>query len=226
MPPDGVELAVTTSLDREGCSVWVPGQPGGTSSEIDLTERQIRLLAYALLSRIPDAERRDYLDRLSAPVGPATLFAPLREVEIDDGHDLLAGERAVGEDHEAHAGVLHRDLVPDIRKRRGHGIASLLKKAISVATAAPLRTRLRHRRNRPALEARMARWTPPASLIRFDPDPPISTERALGNLNEARARLHRATHRPVAPDELRACRDTHRRALAAYTEACAREFGQ
>lgn len=86
--------------------------------------------------------------------------------------------------------------------------------------------RIANWRNRRALEARMAEWTPPASLIRFDRMPPISSERALGNLNEAWARLHRAMHRPVAPDELRACRDSHREALEAYTIAAGREFGR
>lgn len=231
-PREGVELSITTGSGRGGCTVWVPGKRGGISNEIDLSERQMRLLAYALLSRIPAAERRDYFDRLSAAVGPATLFAPLREVEIDDGHNLLAGKGAVGQDNESHAGVLHRDLVPDIRKRRGHGVALFLKKVISVATAAKLRTRLRNAQQRPALEDRMARWAPPRNgNHQLSPLPEglveaISSERALGNLNAAWAELHRAMHRSVPADQLRAIQQAHRQAVRAYVNAACREFGQ
>lgn len=94
------------------------------------------------------------------------------------------------------------------------------------AAARRIARHLANWRNRPALEARMAEWTPPASLVCFDAEPPISSERALGLLNQAWAALHRATHRPVATRELRGCRDAHRRALAAYRAACEREFGR
>lgn len=86
--------------------------------------------------------------------------------------------------------------------------------------------RLRNWRNRAALEARVAGWTPPASLIHFNAEPLLSTERALGNLNTAWADLHRAMHRSVPAEQLRAVQHTHRQAVQVYVAAALREFGQ
>lgn len=89
--------------------------------------------------------------------------------------------------------------------------------------------RIRHWRNRPILLRRYRahlgiylNQTPPKP----PPPMPISTERALGNLNTAWADLHRAMHRSVPAEQLRAVQHTHRQAVQAYVAAALREFGQ